>query len=117
MYSLLMCSTGAEECGCLPEILCIHLHIAESGERKNNCANLCFLRCLVFLKIADLLKEMKAERCPGVLSFGRKLHQAAHFTCKVLLQSRFHQGTHLDVKGLEVRRIEVNAVLKTVTQK
>ena len=32
MCSLLMCSTGAEEGGCLPEILCIRLHVAESGE-------------------------------------------------------------------------------------
>ena len=32
MCSLLMCSTGAEERGCLFEILCIRLHIAERGE-------------------------------------------------------------------------------------
>ena len=32
MCSLLMCSTGAEEGGCLSEILCIRLHIAEKGE-------------------------------------------------------------------------------------
>ena len=56
---------------------------------------------IVFLKIVDLLKEMKAERCPDVLHFQPKLHQAARFTCKALVQSRFHQGMHLDVKGLE----------------
>ena len=45
-----------------------------------------FEMLIVFLKIAkDILKEMKAERCPSVLRFRRKLHQAARFTHKAHL--------------------------------
>ena len=47
-----------------------------------------------------------------MLRFRRKLHQAARFTRKALVQSRFHQGTHLDVKSLELQGIEVNVALK-----
>ena len=55
---------------------------------------------IVFLKRAeDLLKNIKLR------------------TCKVLAHSKLHQGTHLDVKGLVVWRIEVNIALKTVTEK
>ena len=61
---------------------------------------------IVFLKRAELLKETKAERCPGVLRFQRKLHQAACFTCKALVQSKFHQGAHLDVKDSQVRGLK-----------
>ena len=43
-----------------------------------------FEKFTAFLKIADLLKEMKAERFPGVLHFRPKLYQAAHFTHKAL---------------------------------
>ena len=52
-----------------------------------------------------------------MLRLWRKLHQAARFTRKGLAQSKFHQGTHLDVKDFELRGIEVNAGLKTVTEK
>ena len=52
-----------------------------------------------------------------MLHLRRKLHQAGHFTHKSLAQSKFHQETHLDIKGLEVRGIKPNAAFKTVTEK
>ena len=52
MCSSFICNTGAGEDGCLPERLCIRLHIAERGElnvkRRHNCTSLGFLRCLLF---------------------------------------------------------------------
>ena len=45
---------------------------------------------IVSLKTADLLKKVKTKRCPGVLRLQQKLHQAACFTRKALVQSKFH---------------------------
>ena len=63
------------------------------------------------------MKDKNVEKCPGVLHLMRKLHQTARFTHKALAQSKFHPGTHLDVKGLMVRGIVANAALKTATEK
>jgi len=101
----------------LAESLWIRLHIAERCvdvvKEETQLRQLRFLEiCTVLLKRAEaLLKDIKAGKCPGVLRLRRKLPQAARFMHRALTQSKFHQGTHLDVKALVVWGIVVSAAL------
>ena len=55
---------------------------------------------------------MRAGTCSGVFRLCLKLNQAACLVRRTLEQSRFYQGTHLEVKGLVVRGMAVRAALE-----
>lgn len=65
------------------------------------------------IKAVALLKIIKTVRCPGEFLFCLKVHQAACFMHRALVQSLFHQGTHFGVKGRVVQGMAVNAALKS----
>lgn len=55
--------------------------------------------------------------CPGVLCLWQNLCQATSCIHRALALSKFHQGKHLDVKGLVVHAMVVSAALKTLAEK